>query len=224
MRGFRVNKNQYILQRSQEAKTILHVGCTGAPSTSGLWREGKLLHKHLCDRLEGWQRLVGVDIDEPSVNWLKERMPEQELFVADAHRLSNHFGTDTRFNLILVPDVIEHLSNPGLFLESARSVLAPGGRILLTTINAFGIVRFAKALLDHEAVNPEHTVYFSHGTLKHLSRKCGLRVVKLGYYRCKPMTHFSLNTLVSNTFEHAAASAWPQLSEGVLAEMVVDGG
>jgi 2-polyprenyl-3-methyl-5-hydroxy-6-metoxy-1,4-benzoquinol methylase len=222
MRGFRKDKEQYILRRSREAKAILHIGCTGAPNTAVRWREGTLLHKNLCDQLVSGQQLVGVDIDEPSLIWLQERMPHQKLLFADAHHLTDCFGPDVRFDLILAGDVIEHLPNPGLFLESARSVLASGGRILITTANAFPVVGFAKALLDHEAVHPEHTAYFSYSTLRCLCELCGLRVVRFGYYRCEPMTSFSLNTLVSNTLENTLTSVWPQFSTGVIAEAMVD--
>jgi 2-polyprenyl-3-methyl-5-hydroxy-6-metoxy-1,4-benzoquinol methylase len=220
MRGFRVDKEQYILRRSYEAKAILHIGCTGAPNTAVRWREGTLLHKNLCDNLVAGQQLVGVDIDEPSLTWLQERMPHQELLLADAHHLSDCFGPDMRFDLVLAGDVIEHLANPGLFLESARMVLDAGGRILITTANAFGVAGFAKALLDHEPVHPEHTAYFSRSTLGRLCELCGLRMVRFGYYRCESMTSFSLNTLVSNTLENTLASVWPQFSTGVIAEVM----
>lgn len=149
-------------------------------------------------------------------------MPEQELLFADAHRLSDYFGSDTQFDLVLSGEVIEHLPNPGMFLESVRSVLAPGGCLLITTVNAFSVTRFAKALLNHEVVHPEHTVYFSPATLRRLTQMSGLRVTKLGYYHCEPITRFSLNLLVSNSLEHALASLWPQFSEGLVAEVITD--
>ena len=47
---------------------------------------------------------------------------------------------------------------------------------------------------------------------------CGLRLSKLGYYKCEPLTRLSLNGIVSNVTEHMLALLWPQLSEWVVAE------
>jgi 2-polyprenyl-3-methyl-5-hydroxy-6-metoxy-1,4-benzoquinol methylase len=219
MRGPRLCKEQYILARSREARCILHVGCTNAPNTLGRWREGTLIHKRLCEQADRErQRVVGIDIDRPSLAWLKERMPDEEILFADAQRLGDYFAPDVRFDLIIAGDVIEHLPNPGLFLASCAERLTPTGRILLTTVNAFGVARFVKALLNHEAVHPEHTAYYSHRTISRLCAMCGMQVEWLGYYRCEALTHFSLNGLVTNGIEHVFALPWPQLSEGLMAE------
>lgn len=74
------------------------------------------------------------------------------------------------------------------------------------------------ALVDHEAVHPEHTAHYSGRTLGRLFTMCGLRLSKLGYYKCEPLTRLSLNGIVSNVTEHMLALLWPQLSEWVVAE------
>jgi 2-polyprenyl-3-methyl-5-hydroxy-6-metoxy-1,4-benzoquinol methylase len=220
MRGLTIVKDDYIRARSAAAERILHVGCTRAPETIRWWEQGGLLHKQLCDQRRPGQRIVGVDIDEESLAWLRERMPGEDLRYADAQRLPHYLG-DEKFDLIIAGDVIEHLPNPGQFLEGCREILAPNGAVLVTTVNAFGVSRFAKALLFHEAVHPEHTAYYSHRTLSRLCMMCGLRTSLLGYYRCEPATKFSLNLYVTNFLERAVAPVWPQFSEGVLMEAVV---
>jgi hypothetical protein len=116
--------------------------------------------------------------------------------------------------------VIEHLPNPGQFLEGCRNALTADGLLLITTVNAFGVARFAKAMLSHEAVHPEHTAYYSHRTLSRLCAMCGLRASLLGYYRCEPANRLSLNLLATNFLERAVAPLLPQFSEGVLLEAV----
>ena len=191
MRGFRVEKEQYILQEVIPGARILHVGCTNAPNTVGRWKAGTLLHKSLCDKAKRCgAHVVGLDIDEASLAWLQERMPDAEFFHGDAQKLRDCLGSCSNFDLIIAADVIEHLSNPGLFLESCHALLGPCGRVLITTCNAFGIGRFAKALLNHEAVHPEHTAYFSHRNLSRLCSMSGLKVLKLGYYKYERMTKF----------------------------------
>jgi SAM-dependent methyltransferase len=218
MRGFRVNKEEYIVQRINCARLILHVGCTNSPNTKGRWDRKTLLHKRLCDEARRTKsQVIGIDIDRDAVQWLRERMPDDEIICADAHNLSSCF-LYTRFDLIVAGDVIEHLANPGLFLESCRTALSPTGRVLLTTCNAYSVVRFLKSLLNHEAVHPEHIAYFSHSTLKRLCEMCGLEIVSLGYYKCEPVLDGSINRVVGNVLEHSACLVWPQLSEGVIVE------
>jgi 2-polyprenyl-3-methyl-5-hydroxy-6-metoxy-1,4-benzoquinol methylase len=219
MRGFRIKKKQYILQEVTPGANILHVGCTSAPNTIDRWNTGALLHKSLCDKAKSCgAHVVGLDIDGESLAWLEERMPDVEFFHGDAEKLRDSLGGSGKFDLIIAGDVIEHLSSPGLFLESCRELLGPSGRVLITTCNAFGIGRFAKALLNHEAVHPEHTAYFSHRNLDRLCSMCGLKVLKSGYYKYQPMTKFSLNLLCTNMLEQVVSVIYPQFSEGVVVE------
>lgn len=219
VRGPTVEKERYILERSVGAEHILHVGCTRSPETLTHWEAGTLLHKKLYDQRRPTQRIVGVDIDQTALAWLSERIPGAELRYADAQRLPEHLAGE-KFDLIIAGDVIEHLPNPGQFLDGCRDALTPDGSILITTANAFGVSRFAKALLSHEAVHPEHTAYYSHRTLARLCDMSGLRASRLGYYRCEPANRLSLNMLATNFLERAVAPLWPQFSEGVLIEAV----
>lgn len=63
---------------------------------------------------------------------------------------------DCRFDLVWASEVIEHVADTARWLSEVRRVLAPGGRLLLTTpsharprIVLGGIERFSDALGDH---------------------------------------------------------------------------
>jgi ubiquinone/menaquinone biosynthesis C-methylase UbiE len=162
-----------------------------------------------------------LDIDEDSLNWLRDKMPDDEFFCGDAERLQNNQGADGSFDLIIAGDVIEHLANPGMFLDSCRPLLKRNGRLLITTINSFGIGLFAKALLNHEAVHPEHTAYFSQKTLDRLCSMCGYKVLKRGYIKGATRPGFSLgalNIFCTNLLEQVATVIYPQFSSGILVE------
>jgi predicted TPR repeat methyltransferase len=150
-------------------------------------------------------------------------MPGEELRYADAQRLTEFVG-DTRFDLIIAGDVIEHLANQGSFLAGCREALTADGTLLVTTVNAYGITRFAKALLNHEAVHPEHTAYSSHQTLKRLLSMSVFRAVSVGYYRCEPVPDRSVVRLVGNALENFMTPFWPQFSEGLIVEATADAG
>ena len=218
MKGFgRVNKQDYIIQSIRPGSKVLHIGCTNSPNTYKRWESGTLLHKILCDKaVRMGAKVIGIDIDDEGIEFLKQKMPNEEIFNIDAHCLSEKLE-ERSFDLIIAGDVIEHLPNPGLFLDSCAQVLVPDGRIIITTTNAFGIVRFVKALLFHEAVHDEHTAYFSHKVLSRLFKMSGLCVDSLGYYKCEPLDRLDLNRAISNTIENVFCVFFPQFSEGVIA-------
>lgn len=85
------------------------------------------------------------------------------------------FSFPEKFDLIFAGDLIEHLSNPGLFLESCKRALVPGGRIVITTPNAFNFFAIVEKITHEEPnVNKDHTLYFNKRVLSVLFKKNGL--------------------------------------------------
>lgn len=216
MKGFgRVKRAAFILDQVPSNGAVLHVGCTNSPTTLFTIANDILLHKHLLDRCPN---AVGIDIDEPSIAILKEHLPGAEIIAGDANNLSDYVG-GRLFDLIIAADVIEHLENPGLFLSACRDQLKDDGQVLVTTTNTFGVARFFKALLFHEAVHSEHTAYFSPKTLVRLGHLCGLETRRYGYYACSAFSEGpSVNKALTNAIETMYATIWPQFSEGVIVE------
>jgi SAM-dependent methyltransferase len=100
------------------------------------------------------------------------------------------FNFDTTFNVIFAGDLIEHVSNPGLFLECAKKQLAPGGKLILTTPNTFNLFNLAEKLTKREpTVNPDHTFYFNYKTLGKLLEKNGMHVSEIHYVYSLDCTH-----------------------------------
>ena len=226
MKGFRVEKEPYLLDQLTPygGKTVLHIGCVNSPNTADRWQAGTLLHKQLCDKAKKHKaRVVGVDIDHECLQFLKEMMSDEEILEVDAHNLHEYFGENRKFDLMIAGDVIEHLSNPGIFLTSCAKVLADDGEIIISTANAFGVTRFVKSLLFHEAVEPDHAAYYSHKTLQRLLAMNGLEITDYGYYQCEPVNAKGnrdrlnrVNLFVSRLIENAACLVWPQYSEGII--------
>jgi len=99
------------------------------------------------------------------------------------------FG-DTRFDLIFASDLIEHLSNPGLFLDACRTHLKSGGSLILTTPNTFNLFNLTEKLSkDEPTVNADHTCYFNKKTLRVLLSKCGFDPIDTAYVYTLEYTH-----------------------------------
>ena len=160
------NRVDFILPYVQGPK-VLDVGCAAHVPEPGApyWLHGRLREKFPC--------VTGIDLNEQNVAKLRAQ-GFQNLFVGNAEDIN----IDSRFDTIVAGELIEHLSNPGAFLESARKHLAPGGRLVLTTPYPFCLMGFLYAMLKYPKTcqNLEHTCWFCPQTFKELSGRAGLRI------------------------------------------------
>jgi len=95
---------------------------------------------------------------------------------------AENFDFDMKFDVIFAGDIIEHLSNPGLFLDSCARNLKKGGRLIITTPNCFALYNIAEKFIKNEPeVNPDHTFYFNRMVLKKLLEKNRWQAVGFTY-------------------------------------------
>lgn len=170
----------YLLDRCR-GKRVLHVGCADVPLTRRRLQDGTLLYS-MIDKVAAIQ--YGIDLSAEGIQLLREK-GYRNLAVANVEDIAvtQVFGP-VEFDVILAGEIIEHLSNPGLFLESINPLLrSPSSRLLLTTVNAYCAYRFVHALLTGgEKVHPDHVSYFSRSTLIGLLNRYGYVVEDLVYY------------------------------------------
>jgi 2-polyprenyl-3-methyl-5-hydroxy-6-metoxy-1,4-benzoquinol methylase len=92
------------------------------------------------------------------------------------------FDFDVKFDVILVADLIEHLSNLGSFLDSCARNLKANGRIVITTPNCFNLFNIASKITRTEPImNKDETCYFNHRALRQLLGKHGWKVSEASY-------------------------------------------
>jgi SAM-dependent methyltransferase len=162
------NRVSWILARTRGPR-VLNVGCAGyaLDPRSPYW-----VHGRLCD---SFPSVAGIDYDGKIVADLGV-MGYAHVYHANAES----FHLAERFDTIVAGELLEHLCNPGLFLQRVKEHLAPGGKLLLTTPYAFALVHFLYALFHfpHTCSNREHTSWFCMDTLFRLARLNGLRVTQ----------------------------------------------
>ena len=143
----------YILKSSKE-KSVLHVGCTNSPYTQRSIDDGSLLHTKLANVAS---KLYGIDLDEEGIN-IMQNAGIKNLAAANVEDLVDKNPFDRiDFDIIIAGEIIEHLSNPGQFLDSIKPILLnPGSRLLITTVNAFNAMRFFLGMFSgKESVNAQ---------------------------------------------------------------------
>ncbi len=124
-----------------------------ATSVKGLDRDPKLVERATN---EGWQMTLG-----------------------DAQS----FDLGERFDVLWAGELIEHLSNPGGFLDSALRHLAPSGRLVLTTPNAFAVSNFVYRLWGTVRVNLDHACWYCADTLGVLLNRHGFVIEEMAYLK-----------------------------------------
>ena len=97
-------------------KKVLHLGCTNYPYTEDSIQKNMLLHHELKTVAK---TLHGFDFDRAGLDILA-KAGEENLHFADLEKLED-VELDETFDVIIAGEMIEHLSNPGLFLRGIKS-------------------------------------------------------------------------------------------------------
>lgn len=169
-----VRRDDWILEACK-GKRILHVGCTDHPITAMKVENAHLLHAKLVRVAD---EVVGLDIDKEGIERLSELMPDHRFIHHNAERLDDceELGEE-KFDLVVAADVIEHIANPGLFVEGVTHRLVPGGQLILTTPHSFAVKRLIAMLaFGYEYVHPDHVSYYSLSTMNELLDRCSFRI------------------------------------------------
>jgi 2-polyprenyl-3-methyl-5-hydroxy-6-metoxy-1,4-benzoquinol methylase len=140
---------------------------------------------YLARRLqERGSSVVGLDLDERAAE--EARRYCEAVHVGDVETMELPFEPAS-FDAIVAGDFIEHLRDPGAFLERIRPLLRPGGRLVLSTPNIanwamrlsllFGRFRYTEwGLLDRT-----HTHLFTRKTLRECLERAGYRITAFDF-------------------------------------------
>jgi SAM-dependent methyltransferase len=168
-----VERDRWILDKVR-GKRVLHAGATDSPLTAARAADGRLLHQKL--NASAAASVVGVDLDGEAIRMLRERHGIDNIVEGDLEQLESLLP-DHRFDVVLAADVLEHLSNPGRFLEAARRVLAGDGELIVSVPNAFSFKKFVGvAFFFQERNHPDHVCYYSPMNLGQLLGRYGFAV------------------------------------------------
>jgi 2-polyprenyl-3-methyl-5-hydroxy-6-metoxy-1,4-benzoquinol methylase len=201
-----VNREEFLLSTCSSLR-VLHLGCADSTFTDESIASGRWLHAKLTNVAA---QCTGVDIDLEMISRLRDQRGVTNIVYGDAE------GLDTLgcglFDVVVAGEIIEHLKNPGNFLRTAKSVLKPNGRLVITTTNAFCLRRLMRVALVSESIHPDHNFYFSHTTLRHLVAACGFDCIEQHNYRIR-----GVRPLIPYIIEYLATKISANLGEGIIA-------
>lgn len=179
-------RHDLILSRCR-GQRVLHIGCVDAGLLEERFRRGELMHQRLA-AVSG--ELWGVDIHAEGIAFLRQQGFDHLVTgdMSDPAILTQLPGG--YFDVCVASEVIEHLLNPGLFLQNIKKLMIPEKtELIITTPNAYRIETILSLLLQNiEFIHPDHNFWFSYVTLTNLVRKSGLRVEEVYVYTFQPTT------------------------------------
>jgi 2-polyprenyl-3-methyl-5-hydroxy-6-metoxy-1,4-benzoquinol methylase len=159
------SQQDFIRENIKNTDVVLDVGFwgQGIPSTAPNWP-----HRVLKETARD---IYGIDLayDGSMGNHYRKGNAEE-------------FDFSLRFDIIYAGELVEHLSNPGRFLQSCMRNMKPGGMLIVTTPNCFNFYNLVDKLFRREPlVNSDHTCYFNERTLQQLCAKNGCEVIHTDY-------------------------------------------
>jgi SAM-dependent methyltransferase len=131
-------------QAASDARRVLDVGCG----------QGELLQA-LARALPG-ATISGADVSEQSIADSRRRNPGFDLFtldLCDPSFESRHRERIGAFDLVVCSEVVEHVGDDARAVQRLRSLLAPGGR-LIVTVPGGRMSRFDRAIGHHRHYRP----------------------------------------------------------------------
>ena len=173
-----VDRERTLVEAARDKRTV-HVGFVDEHLLEARVERGDWLHARLGAVASS---LVGLDVAEQGVEWA--RREGYEAYVADAQSPAaiRALGIAPA-EVVIAGEVIEHLDQPGPFLQAMRELVAPGGRLVVTTPNQVNFLAVLGPVSGREPMHPDHMAAYSVRTLQALGERNGWALEKVAYYQ-----------------------------------------
>jgi len=209
-----VDDRRAFIANACKNRSIVHLGCADWPFTAqGLWND-TLLHVILA---KVSKRVLGIDQSDEGLSLLRASGFE-DLIKWDVEKLGE-LKIERPVDIIVAGEILEHLANPGLCVQSISQFMrSHGGTLVISVPNAFCLRALVPFMFRRiEMVHADHTAYYSPTTLSELLRRYGFKIRELyAYSDLKSTSSYvkrSLKRIANATLLHA----FPQVSEGIIA-------
>jgi len=170
-----VNREQFI-ESFVAGKRVLDCGAVGMTCYADMQRLESLprsLHWRIARRASG---AVGIDTAADVIAAAMKRFPSMDLRAISITEADTALAGEPPFDVVVLGDIIEHLDNPGRALDAAGALLRPGGNVIVTCPNAFGLPNYLRFLSGRFREGKDHVAAQNKWTLAQLLARHGFVV------------------------------------------------
>jgi 2-polyprenyl-3-methyl-5-hydroxy-6-metoxy-1,4-benzoquinol methylase len=193
-----MNIKDKLIIKKMKGKSVLHIGVMG-----DFGRIGKNIKKWEFNRISKVAKTaLGIDIHKEYVAQGKKLGYNVQIGNAETFRLKKNY------EIIYAGDLIEHLSNPGLFLESCTKHMNTNSTLIITTPNPHSFGVLCRSIFNKVKPMYEHTMYVHKENMRELAQRTGLKIVKTTFYTEKTNAH-----PIRNLIYRTISKILPHLSE-----------
>jgi len=156
VKNVNMDRKTFMINRYKDKK-ILHIGCGGGDR----YFDDKYNHLHINFINQG-MNIDGVDIRKDIIDDMKIKFPNNN-FYNSISEIKDEY--ENEYDVVLLPEVLEHVDNMRLFLDELFSINAK--TFFISVPNCEGYKDKFKRIKDNisEEVHPEHYYWFSAYTL-----------------------------------------------------------
>jgi len=124
----------------------------------------------------------GVDISAEGIELLRKHGIDN-IVVGDVEHIDQiEELKQQKFDIILATEVLEHLNNPGIFLQRVKKLFSSDTVMIITVPNGLRLTGLGYTLRGYEFVHPDHNYWFSYKTLETLLEKNGYQIDEMLVY------------------------------------------
>jgi SAM-dependent methyltransferase len=201
---------RHLIGQFCKGKSVLDIGCVNHNIDNTIL--GNWLHENI---LHVADKVLGVDLLEDEIAELKKQ--GYDVLAAD---VSKPLGINETFDVVVVGNLIEHLSNFDGLMLNIEKLLHPKGKLLISTANPFYREQyFYSAFKNDILVNAEHTCWIDPVTLDQLSCRYGFTTesvfwIKEKWYLSQTImngTKREFDIMTGKWLYHASPSAFERL-------------
>lgn len=155
-------------------KNVIHLGCADhLPLIEQKRKNGNWLHGLLT---QNCNQCIGIDINDEAIKYICNEVGLNNVFLPGKDVDDIILGSDTKWDYMVLGELIEHVENPVKFLADLQKEYGScTKKLIITAPNVYNLTTVRDIRNNNENINTDHNYWFSPYTLTRVALKAGFK-------------------------------------------------